>query len=289
MGMMESLSRMFGGKPKPSAERAAPAGRAPVPSTPVEVVAPAPAPGDDDAETVTATVPTARTDDAPIASVPAAIRRIDENDAEELDDNADTSLALNTRKGKGEMLNQLRKNYDEVLGIVRKVDDHLDEQARRSERMLEIAERTAKHLESLGATNQQTAEAVTQLVEVTKQGNADAQSQTDRLAKTAAQQLEAQQQQTSTLHQVQASIHKSTEIDRELADSIHGFTDTIGGVKKATTDLGESITAMRETDAERERELATLVARSQRWLIVTVVVVGVVAVGALIAVIIGAF
>lgn len=225
------------------------------------------------------------------------VRRVAEPDpADEFDDEdpGDTMQALTSRKGKAEMLNQLRKNYDEVLGIVRKVDQHLDDQARRSDRMLEIAERTAKHLEQLehlGTMNErqrEMAETMTRLVEITRAGNDQAANTGAELMQNVAQQLEAQRDQTSTLREVKGAVERAGEHDREMADSIKGFTDTIGGVKTATNELGHAITAMRENDAERERELAQIVARSQRWLIVTVVVVGVVAVGALAAVLMAA-
>lgn len=223
------------------------------------------------------------------SSVPMTASTTAERDPEPEDD--DFSMSLSTRRGKQEMLNQLRRNYDEVLGIVRKVDQHLDDQARRSERMLEIAEQTSRHLENLGPMNENTArmaEAMTQLIEITRTGNDSAAATGAELMKAASNQLEQQREQTSTLREVKTSIDAVGEHDREMADSIKGFTDTIGGVKTATNELGTAITAMRENDAERERELAQIVSRSQRWLIATVVVVGVVAVGALAAVLMAA-
>lgn len=296
MGVMESLSRMFGGKGRAESPKV------PIPPLPVEVkphgdpmagpmASPATGPG---------AGPGAGAPNGAAGATPIAVRRVDDDDEnfdtlDGLEGSDSMSTALQTKKGRAEMLNQLRKNYDEVLGIVRKVDQHLDEQAARSERMLEIAERTAKQLErleQLGPMNESTArvaEAMTQLIQVTQQGQADAATTGDRMMKTANQQLEAQQQQTATLHQVQATIHKSAEADKELADSIHGFTDSIGGVKTATSELGQAITAMRETDAERERELAQLVARSQKSLIAIVVIAGIAALGALAAVLAGIF
>jgi len=247
---------------------------------------------DEESETVTMTP---AHDEELVAGSAVDVHRVEDDDDLADDDVSDALPALNTRKGKAEMLNQLRKNYDEVLGIVRKVDQHLDDQARRSERMLEIAERTATHLEKLehlGPMSERTAQmadAMTELVKVTQNGNDQAASTGADLMKAASEQLEAQRAQTSTLREVKDSVDRVGEADRDMADSIKGFTDTIGGVKTATNELGVAITSMRENDAERERELAQIVAKSQRWLIVTVVVVGVVAVGALAAVLMSAF
>ena len=232
----------------------------------------------------------------PVTNDPDEPEVVDYRDAEDDDSDApDTATSLSTRKGKAEMLNQLRKNYDEVLGIVRKVDQHLDDQARRSERMLEIAERTAKHLEKLEhlgeLTEQQRhmADTMSELVNVTKQGHAAAATTGVELMKAASDQLEQQRTQTDALREVKESVDRAGDSDQAMADSIKGFTDTIGGVETATHELGRTITTMRENDAERERELAQIVSRSQRWLIVTVVTVGVVAIGALAAVLMAAF
>lgn len=182
-------------------------------------------------------------------------------------------------KSRQELVNELKKNYSEVLEIVRKVDDHLDQTARRSDQMIEIAKDSAEQ-------NRRMAEAMLQLVEMTRSGQEHAGTVSDRMTKTALQQLEATQQQTTAISKMQSAIHNSGEAERELAESVRGFTGELSGVSKATDNLGSAITAMRETDAEREKELATLVASSQRWLVLAVVACGVLAIGTLIVVLV---
>lgn len=189
-----------------------------------------------------------------------------------------TSIMPNI-KNRQELVNELKKNYSEVLEIVRKVDGHLDETTRRSDEMIQIARDSAEQ-------NRRIAEAMTQLVEMTRSGQEQNGVISDRLSKTALQQLEATQQQTSAIGKMQSAIHQSGEADRELAQSVSAFTGELGGVSAATNNLGEAITAMRENDAEREKELATLVASSQRWLIFAVVACGLLAVGTLVVVLI---
>ncbi len=187
-------------------------------------------------------------------------------------------------KNRQELLNELRKNYTEVLGLVRKVDTHLDEQSRRSERLLELAEKSARQLEvlpELAESNRRVADALADLVELTRDARTRNEAAMDRLTKNAVQQLETAQRQTSALQSVQASMHRSSEASIEMAQSMSGFGQTLGDVAASTRDLGDTIAAMRETDAEREAELARLVSNSQKWLVAAVVFAGLVAVGVL--------
>jgi methyl-accepting chemotaxis protein len=193
-------------------------------------------------------------------------------------------------KNRAELIGELQKNYTEVLGIVRKVDQHLDDQQGRADRMLSIAERSAERLEvlpELVEQNRRVADAILQLVEVSRQGQSESKSVTDRISKTATQQLEATQQQTTVLYNVQTAMHSVGEAEKELAGSVNEFRGSMGAMSQATSDLGQSISTMRETDAAREEELARLVRSGQRWLVVAVIVTGLLAAGTLVVVING--
>lgn len=187
-------------------------------------------------------------------------------------------------KNRQELLNELRKNYTEVLGLVRKVDTHLDEQSHRTDRLLELAERSSRQMDVLpeiAEQNRRVADALTDLVELTRDARTRNEAATERLTKTAVQQLETAQRQTSALQNVQAAMHRSCEASAEMAHSMGGFGQTLGDMAGSTRDLGDTIAAMRETDAEREAELAKLVSNSQKWLVAAVVFSGLIAVGAL--------
>lgn len=189
-----------------------------------------------------------------------------------------------TPRNRQELVNELRKNYTEVLGLVRKVDGHLDEQSIRSQRLLDLAESSARHLESLpeiAEQNRRVADALNDLIELTRDARTRSELATERLTKTAVQQLESAQRQTAALQSMQASLHRSGEAEDRMAASISEFNTTLSDMSASTRDLGDTIASMRETDAEREAELARLVASSQRWLVAAVIACGVLLVGAL--------
>ncbi|USN99565.1 MAG: hypothetical protein H6810_02540 [Phycisphaeraceae bacterium] len=267
MGLFEALARLFGVSktPREQAKYAAGNGRAaverpamPLPEQPVAV----------DIYTE---------DDDVISDAEMAQ---DDGTSEQLAGHA----PLAAPKNRQELLTELRKNYTEVLGLVRKVDTHLDEQSRRSERLLELAEQSARRMDvlpELAEQNRRVADALTDLVDLTRDARTRNDLAMDRLTKNAVQQLETAQRQTSALQNVQAALHRSSEASAEMAQSMSGFGETLGEMAGSTRDLGATIAAMRETDAEREAELAKLVANSQKWLVAAVVFSGLIAVGAL--------
>ncbi len=177
-------------------------------------------------------------------------------------------------RNRQELVRELQKNYAEVVNLVRKVDDHLDTQSHRSERILELAERSARNMDvlpELVEQNRRVADALNDLIELTRDARTRNDAAVDRLNKTAVQQLEAGQRQTAALQSMQSAIHRSNEAEQEMARSISGFNETLTDMSHSTRDLGETIAQLRETDAEREAELARLVSNSQKWLVAAVV------------------
>jgi len=208
--------------------------------------------------------------------------RFDDIDADVIEDKPAQSPIVAPRS-RAELINELKNNYTEVLGLVRKVDTHLDAERQRADQLLRITQETSTKLDALpelAEQNRRIADSIARLVELTQSGQEADRDSAERLTKTAVQQLESAQQQTAALQQVQSAVHKSGEAERELAKSV-------GSMTKATDELGETITAMRQTDTAREEELAGLVRNSQRGLIALVVITGLLAIGTLAAVVFG--
>jgi hypothetical protein len=256
MGVLESLARMFGVSRRPQPNEAA-----------------EPAAHDQPAG-------------APIPPRPVAVDLYTDDDLDGVDPaESDTGRSpLAAPKNRQELINELRKNYTEVLGLVRKVDAHLDEQSTRGERLLELAERSTRHAEILpeiAEQNRRIADALVDLVELTRDLRTRQDASSERLNKTALQQLESAQRQTAAMQAMQASLHRVGEAEAETTRTMQGLGETLTTLSGSTRDLGDTISAMRETDAEREVELARLVSNSQKWLVAAVVFCGLLAVGVL--------
>jgi len=142
-----------------------------------------------------------------------------------------------------EVLAELRKNYGEVLSLVRKVDEHLDLQEQRARELMSLAERSTEaltalpliqaHTEGLSATSQSFTEAVTR-----HQG---------LMNESAARQSDAIEAHTLSLSHFGRTVQES-----------------LGGMSDATGYLGDAIAKMRDTDRQRELELTQLVERTQK-------------------------
>lgn len=166
---------------------------------------------------------------------------------------------LSPRKSKSEMLAELHRNYEEVLGIVRKVDDHLDEQRHRGERLMEIAERIPPALETLPAIQEQTVrltEAIDRLA--------------DNTARHAARSDSAAQAQTQALAHVKSLLEQSHAAERRVAESVDSFKTTVDGMSEATATVGRVLQHMQERDAAREKQLTDVINRGSRTMTLTV-------------------
>ncbi|MEM9064374.1 MAG: hypothetical protein AAGB51_02670 [Planctomycetota bacterium] len=173
-------------------------------------------------------------------------------------------------KNRQELLTELQKNYTEVVSLVRKVDQHLDEQERRSERLMEIAERMPSALEQLPAIREQN-EKLTAAVE----------RLADISAGSATRAEAAEKAQVEALGQVQTLLEQSSRAEREVAESVRSFQDTVGGMSQATETVGRVLSHIQERDAERERQLGEVLDRGARTMSV---VTGLCGLGILVAI-----
>lgn len=281
MGFMQQLARLFGvssDTPKPYATSTVPPASAPQEASrngvagsamdrkPVNIDVYLDDPSEADRELEDAMLSSITTDGSPEGHDPDETR---------------SRTPILAPRNRQELIKELQKNYSEVLGLVRKVDDHLDTQSHRSERLLELAERSARNMDAipeLVEQNRRVADALGDLIELTRDARTRSDTAVDRLNKTAIEQLEAGQRQTAALQSMQSAIHRSGEAEAEMARSIGGFNETLTDMSASTRDLGDTISQLRETDSEREAELARLVSSGQKWLVAAVVLCAVMAV-----------
>lgn len=149
-----------------------------------------------------------------------------------------------------EIVEELRRNYGEVLGLVRKVDEHLDRQEQRGHELMALAERSERALEALPHIAEHTGE-----VSETSKAFAEAVGE---------HQLAMNDSVERQSGAIEAHSLALSEFGRTVRESLGGMSDS-------TRELGDAILRMRETDRQRERELAELVERTQRHQLAMVV------------------
>lgn len=163
-------------------------------------------------------------------------------------------------RSKQQVLDQLRENYEEVIRVVRKVDGQLDQQHRRGERMLEIAEGVSPRLDRLPEIRDETrkvADAIERLAAGVDRGN-------DRLDRTMSEQVAA-------IERVQRLLGQLVEADHSLGESIDEFRRTAAGMTGATERLGSVLGNMQDRASRRDAQIVEALDRSQKTLVTALV------------------
>ncbi|MEL7472390.1 MAG: hypothetical protein AAGK04_03665 [Planctomycetota bacterium] len=182
-------------------------------------------------------------------------------------DRAADALSPKRPRNKRELIDELRRNYDEVLGLVRKMDTHLDAERQRGDRLLEIAERIAPAVAVLPELRQQNArmtDAMERLAE-----------STDRAAGRSEQQrAEIAREHREALDQVRETVSKSESVGERVAGTLGEFKQAVEDVATRNETLGEAVIKSQAASDQRERELADTIAGAQRWMVTAVSICG---------------
>ena len=168
---------------------------------------------------------------------------------------------------------------EEVMGLVRKIGDHLDHQTTRTERLLGLMDRMPQALDALPEINRQNARLLDALHDHFQQASGRETS----LNTTLSQITKASGHQTEVLGLVQQQLDANDRHTQQL-------TDTLGAMNKALTNLADSntntvdvVARLTESSTRRETDLAAMLGRSQRWMLAAVLLCSVGAIAAVAA------
>lgn len=219
-------------------------------------------------------VPPARSEPArrPAQQVirPVAIDLHSEDEADDELEHFDPSGSQRPPRSRQELIAELQRNYQEVLGIVRRVGQHLDEQGERSRRLADIAERFPAAADDLTEVRRGQAGAAAAM-----EALAEALAARDeRLARGHGAQLER-------LEEIHGLLAESSQAERELIGSLIEFRSVMGGMTAATDKLTEAVGRIERREEERAGEFLKALEVTRSWLITIAVVGGLCAVVAL--------
>lgn len=211
----------------------------------------------------------------PKAAVALDLHVEDDPDAEleGFDPSREPMPEIKPPRSRQELIAELQRNYQEVLGIVRKVDSHLDEQGQRSGRLAEIAERFPAAADDLSQMRKRQ-EAVHEVLDSV------ALSLRERdLALT-----ENQRATLDRLEEIRGLMAESSESERQLVGSLVEFRDMMGGMSAATERLSEAVERIEARETERVKEVVDAISGIKS----SVVAVGVIAAScAVVAILVG--
>lgn len=182
------------------------------------------------------------------------------------DNASDQSRVLSDVKAprnKQELFEELQRNYRDVVNLIQKVDGHLDQQNRRSERIAQVAERMdalTGAIEQAGTVPEKIDElkqTIENALRTTEQGTAE---RTERVRQ--------------AVEQVGNALVASSDQQSKLTHTMAEFRQTIGDLSEAT---GQSSTAMRtlmDSVVERDKALAEELRITRSRVIISIGILG---------------
>lgn len=168
-----------------------------------------------------------------------------------------------TPRNKQELIAELTQNYREVLSLVRKVDDHLDRQDQRSERLLELAEQlpaAADTLEQIRKRNVELNVSVRDLIAAVNDSAGKAGTNAEEHLK--------------SLGQIQAQLEQAGKSEERTAAAFNEFRASVKTIAGSNTNLAGVLERMNQRDLGRDLRLQDMIARTQRWTIILVLLSG---------------
>ncbi|MEQ9616502.1 MAG: hypothetical protein RLN60_00535 [Phycisphaerales bacterium] len=158
------------------------------------------------------------------------------------------------KKSKQELIEELSKNYQEVLQLVRKMSDHIDREADREERVVALATKVDEIRDALATMPDRI--------------NENANTLNARIVEAIDRQALAEQ---GALDQMIEQSRVSGEAQGRLVTTMAEFRETMHDMSKSGSRSNEILAEMsRNADATRE-EIAQLIVTSKRWTTVAMV------------------
>ncbi|TVQ52165.1 MAG: hypothetical protein EA377_10925 [Phycisphaerales bacterium] len=169
---------------------------------------------------------------------------------------------IEARPSKPRNLAELQRGYDEIMGLVRKIGDHLDSQSERTERLVELMDRLPETLDALPEINRQNA----RLLEVLTEHLTQVKSREDNLTSTLQRMSNASNHHTEVLGLLQQQLDQNGRASQQMTETLSGFREALTGLAGTNTRSADLLSKIAENSQERESQLITMFERSQRWM-----------------------
>lgn len=157
-------------------------------------------------------------------------------------------------------IQQLKQGYGEVMETMQSVRTHLEQQADRSERMLEMLDHLPQALQAI-PENARTQTAALEAI----QSHLQDQNHTSRQLTEAITGLAtASAHQQRTLSGIDTHLAKGNKSRTQLNDGVAALTDTLGDVKQSNAATRESINAVVDQARAHDEQMREMVQRSHK-------------------------
>ncbi|UCD75106.1 MAG: hypothetical protein JSV91_15140 [Phycisphaerales bacterium] len=170
--------------------------------------------------------------------------------------------AIARRPGSG---NSRNANTEELMSLVRKMDEHLDQQADRTDRLLDVMDRVPKSLEPLPEISRQN----TCLVEALHDHLAQGRDRDSVLKDALANLTRSGGRQTEVLGLIQQQLEANHRAAKERAVALARLNDAMNVLASSNNRTGDLISELVRSDEKRQGELTAMLGRTQKWVIAT--------------------
>ena len=168
-------------------------------------------------------------------------------------------------------------NIEEVMGLVRKMSNHLETQTYRTDRLIECMERLPVALEGLPEANRQSVRAI----EVMNEYLDHARHRDDTLNETLADLRQTSNTQTEMLGFLQQQFETNNRASEHLVAGLGDFQQALSQLAVSNSQTTKVLTELNETNSARETDLTKMLSNTQRWMIAAMVSCAVVSIAAI--------
>lgn len=186
-------------------------------------------------------------------------------------DDAPTGLIdeapLDRRNGKAKLPPELPQRLDEVMGLVRQIGSHLEEQNKQTDQLLEHLERLPRALDALPEINRQNA----RLIEIVSEHLDHARRREGALNDTLAGLSESATRQTEVLGLLQQQLDANNHASEALGQHLGGFREALGDLASTNERTAKMLNHLSTTSERRENELTAMLAKTQNWVIAAMI------------------
>lgn len=170
---------------------------------------------------------------------------------------------IEAKPNKRQNMAELQRGYEEVIGVVRRIGDHLDEQSDRSERIVELLDRLPQALDVMPEISRQNIrllESITEYLDESRRREESINDTLDRLS-------ESTSHQTEIIGLVQQQLDAGNDTTRQMSVALTSFRESLAALSASTMRSSDVLAAISKSSHERETRLLNVMTRTERWLI----------------------
>lgn len=161
----------------------------------------------------------------------------------------------------------LSQGIDDVLGMAKTINRHLEKQVERGDTLLRYMERLPAALDALPEINRQNA----RLLEIITEHLKHAGRREEALNHTLNGLTDASSRHTDVLGLIQQQLDANNQTSGTLLENLASFRDALGELASSNAQTTSVLRDMTKGNDAREREMAQMLGRTQRWMIAAMV------------------